>query len=252
MTGMSITPNMLMQEEHRNLSRDKYLSPEERRKRFRVGWMWFTEDQWLFNRTTKDAMWKVLESDKFKLYDLMKVIRVKDDWLDLDRDTPIPVNYDLLLFIWNNYMRIHKNFKPPVFYRPFIKSIGIFVLVLYREDTAYIERFGGMIDHILYDRYDMWAKRDKKSRIEAMCELRDWWYKEDWRLRGKDKLLRLFNMIIDKYDKEPFVRMSIDYIIDMLLANKSRWNRADGLFRPETWFPRGKGQINYIVHGRLA
>lgn len=97
----------------------------------------------------------------------------------------------------------------------------------------------------------MWPK-NKAVRVESLKRLRDWWYEEDWRERGKDKLLKLINTIIELYETEPFITQSIDFMIDNLLLNANKWDYAHGVFEPTMWYPRGKCQINYIVHGRRA
>lgn len=75
----------------------------------------------------------------------------------------------------------------------------------------------------------MWPK-NKAVRVESLKRLRDWWYEEDWRERGKDKLLKLINTIIELYETEPFITQSIDFMIDNLLLNGT--TRMGSLNRP--------------------
>jgi hypothetical protein len=142
-----------------------------------------------------------------------------------------------------------------VIYRLGIKKVGIIFLTLYREDSAYTERFGGFIQYIIDHRKE-WIG-DKAKRLEFLRNLRNWWYVEDWRSRGKDELARFFDWDFDLYDTEPFVTESIDYFIDNLLLNSGSWDRVldpkgVSYFSPAKWYPRGKGTINYLCHNRKS
>lgn len=221
-------------------------------KKLRIGWMWATPDQWMLHRTTKDGLWKKLNSDEdFSLVDLTRLLAVKEEWIEMRPTDKIPVNYPLLLFTWRHYYKDFRKLKPPLFWRLAIKKIGIFVLTLFKEDSAYCERIGGVIQYIIEHKED-WPKDDKQTRLMALQDTRDWWYEEDWRTRGKERLLKLVNKIIDLYEHDEFIQKSLDFVIDMMIANESKWIRADGFFTPEKWYPRGKGQVNYVVHGRRS
>lgn len=224
------------------------IPPEQ--KRLRIGWMWATKDQWLLHRTTKDALWAILRKDDFSVGDFIKALCVKEEWIEIQPEDKIPVNYPLYLSLWKHYLKVYTKMDPPLLYRMGIRRIGTFILTLLKEDSAYIERLGGVTQMIIRNP-QMWPK-NKQVRIESMKQLRDWWYREDWRERGKDKLYRLVTRIIDLYETEPFVTRTIDWFIDNLLLNADKWNYANGFFEPANWYPRGKGQINYIVHGRKA
>jgi len=105
----------------------------------------------------------------------------------------------------------------------------------------------GAIQYLI-DHEEDW-KRNPEKTLE---NLRDWWYKEDWRERGKPNLLKLVNKIIDLYKNEMFVRLTINFFVGNIILNKDKWQSPEGCYDPKYWYPRGKGQINYIVHGRRS
>ncbi len=224
----------------------------EKVRKLRLGWLWASEDQWMLHRTTKDGLWKALQSDSDpSIIDMIRLLHVKEEWIEIRPEDKIPINYPLFLFAWKEYLKRYRKMNPPLAWRLAIKPAGIFILTLYKEDSAYCERFGGVVQYIL-DHKDDWPKDNKETRLMALRDTRDWWYEEDWRERGKDKLLRLANKIINLYDTEPFIQKTVDFMIDTLIANEKNWNPADGFFKPERWYPRGKGQVNYLCHGRRS
>lgn len=218
-------------------------------RKLRLGWLWASPDQWMLHRTTKDGLWGLLNTDEFHVTDIFKLLIVKEEWIEIRDTDKVPMNYPLLLFAWGHYLKIYRKMNPSLVWRLGVKKLGIFILTLYKEDSAYVERIGGAIEYII-DHKEDWPRGNKQVRLMALQDLRDWWFEEDWRTRGKDKLLRLFNKVIDLYDNDEFVRKSIDYFVDTMIVNAEKWDRANGFFRPEKWYPRGKGQVNYIVHGR--
>jgi hypothetical protein len=220
-------------------------------QKLRIGWSWGSPDGWILHRNIKDRIWDMLNGGKFDLKTLISFLSVKEEWLEIRENDKVPINYHLLLFIWDNYKSKYKTFKPPILYRLGVNKLGIIILTLYREDSAYTERIGGAIQYIM-DHEEDWPKGDKEARIMALQDLKQWWWEEDWRERGKDRLAMIFDFIIDQYEKEPFVTLTIDYWINNLLANKKNWDNAQGWFKPECWYPRKKGIINYIVHGRKS
>ena len=162
-------------------------------KKLRIGWLWASPDQWMLHRTTKDGLWAKLNKDEdFSILDLVQLLHIKDDWIEMRPEDKIPVNYPLLLFTWKEYLKSYRKLKPSLMWRLGIKKIGIFILTLYKEDSAYCERLGGVIQYII-DHKEDWPKGNKELRLLALQDTRDWWYEEDWRTRGKERLLRLVN-----------------------------------------------------------
>ena len=216
-----------------------------------IGVTWDTPDGWLLHRANKLPIWKALYERRFGLKLLAQIIMIKESWIELKIGHAYPPNYPLLKFIRDGYQRNSRGFGGTALHRTAVNKAGILLLTLYKEDSAYTERLGGMMQHIL-DNAENWRSASKENRVLLLRELRDWWYAEDWRQRFKDRVTFMIDWVIERYERDPFITHSLNYVIDMLLANKNNWEQADDVFRPESWYPRGKGQINYICHGRAS
>jgi hypothetical protein len=215
-----------------------------------IGWKWNTPDGWMFHKKDKLEFWRVLGEKRFSLEMAAKLLEVKESWIERKEGDVCPPNFFLLKSIIDRYLESCADFKPPLLYRLAVHKIGIMVLALYLEDTAYMERLGGMLQHIL-DRTEQWDQAGPGCRAAQLEELRDWWHTEEWRQRYKEQITFLFNWIIEHYQKDPFIQKSIDFGIDCLLLNKENWQQADRIFNPKNWYPRGKGQVNYLCHGGI-
>jgi hypothetical protein len=219
------------------------------RSQLRIGWLWNTPEKFNFHWVVKDILRKQLTAKNIDLKLIYEMMKVNRSWIEVRDGEVCPANYPMLLFIWKRYIAQYRKFKPPLLYRLAIEKLGIVALTLFKEDVAYTSRMGGVIQYI-YENEEEW--KIKENRPLLLRDLLAWWEEEDWREYSKDFLRGAFEFIIEKYDTEPFVQKTVDYWIDNLLANKKNWYDGDGFFTPEKWYPRGTGQINYIVHGRKA
>lgn len=139
------------------------------------------------------------------------------------------------------------------------------VIALYRLDSAYFERIGGILTFILIHHKE-WVGKNKADRVKFLKILRNWWNEKDMRERYKDLFRNFFDYVIDCYEKREFYTKSIDFLMDWHIAhgvgkpgeeNKDVWlvpNDQNGLqiFDPANWYPRGKGQVNYLLHHSSA
>jgi hypothetical protein len=223
----------------------------EDKKKLRIGWSWGSPDGWILHRDNKDPLWQMLEGGKFDLKIVISILKVKEEWLEIRDTDNIPINFRLLLFVWNHYKTVYKKMKPSILYRLGVNRLGILILTLYREDSAYTERIGGAIQYILEHEED-WPKGDKEARLLALQDLKQWWWEEEWRQRGKERLALVFDFLIEQYEKDPFVQHTIDFWVDNLIGNKKNWDDGNGYFKPESWYPRQKGIINFLVHARRS
>lgn len=220
--------------------------------KLRIGWSWGSDDGWILHRNIKDGLWGCLNEDGgINLLPIFKIIAsVKESWLDVRPGDKVPPNYKLFKYLFDNYKKIYRNLKPSIIYRVGIIRVMILVLTLFKEDSAYTERLGGLSQYIL-DHSDDWVKGDIEARLLALEDLKLWWYEEDWRARQKDTFAKLFDWVIEKYETDEFIRNTVDFWIDGIIINKSNWI-YDDFFTPIRWYPRGKGQCNYLCHGRMT
>jgi hypothetical protein len=217
--------------------------------KLRLGWLWDTPERWHWNKTTKSHIKNMIKERRFDLKTLYHLLEVNEDWLEVKEGEKAPVNYSMLHFIYKRYMGVYRKFKPPLLWRLGIKKLLIVFLTAYKEDTAYCERIGGCIQYII-DNKEVWAARDKESRLLAMQDLKLWWSEEDWRIYSHDFIEFMFDTLIEQYESEEFVRKTVDFWIENILINAEKWNRANRYFNPTSWYPRGKGSVNFLVHGK--
>lgn len=103
----------------------------------------------MLHRTTKDALWSILSKDELSVKDFISALCVKEEWIEIHPEDKIPTNYPLFLALWKHYLKVYKRFNPPIVFRLGIRRIGIFILTLLKEDSAYIERLGGVAQMII-------------------------------------------------------------------------------------------------------
>jgi hypothetical protein len=217
----------------------------------RIGWKWDTEERWHFHVTNKQALWKMLNDRQLSIRGLYDALQVNEDWLEVKEGEKRPHNYEMFYYLFKKYKSNYRKLKPPILYRLAVMRVLIICIALYKEDTAYTERMGGAVEYII-DHAEDWEGKSKEDRLLLLRDLKQWWEEEDWRARTKGIIGYIFDFIIDQYEHEPFVEKSINFWVDSILLNKSKWNRCEGWFNPEKWYPRGKGQVNYLVHGRTC
>jgi hypothetical protein len=212
----------------------------------RIGWKWDNPERFRFHWDTKDQLRKQLSSGKVDITTLYKMLWVDESWIRVKDGESEPPNFQLFVFIYDGYMKKMKSFRPSFIYRMLTNKVLIVFLTMIREDTAYTSRVCGTIEHI-YEQSEAW--KNKSNRPRLLRELRDWWEEEDWREYSKVFIRGAFEWIIKKYTTDKFIRASIDHWIDNILVNKDQWD-SDPDFDVTHWYPRGTGQMNYLVHGR--
>lgn len=215
----------------------------------RLGWKWDNPERFRFHWDTKAHLRDQLSTGKIDLKTLYSLLWVDESWINTREGETYPPNYMLFKFIWQRYKQVYRKFKPPLLYRLLINKVGIIVLTLIKEDSAYTTRVYGTIEQI-FENADEW--RVKENRLLLLKDLKDWWEEGDWREYSKVFIRTIFDWIIENYETEPFVRMTVDFWLDNLLANQHNWDYIEGSCNIERWYPRGFGQVNYLVHGRNA
>jgi hypothetical protein len=119
-----------------------------------------------------------------------------------------------------------------------------FLLALYKQDSAYYERIGGHVT-LFISNEENW----KKDKIASLISYYNWWNINDVRGYSKKWINSAWVTLIELYQTKEFVKLSVDWIMEYLFAHKEEWV-TDGEFDPKRWYPRGKGQITYLVSGR--
>jgi len=212
---------------------------------------WFdgaTGDGWNFHG--KD---KTLIRDFFALegkpsaFKVLKMLTLKKEWLKDDGEGN-PENFLLLMKLKDDYFAEVKSRKirVPMLENMVLEKAWDFLLTLYRQDSAYFERIGGVITYIITNE-KLWTK-DVEARRAFIRGIKAWWKVNDMRPRARDIIEYIFDYIIRKYETEPFYTRSIDFVIDWIIAHKAEWVMHQ-FYSPDWWYPKGKGQVNWMIHG---
>lgn len=216
-----------------------------------------TKEGWQFHKKTKDILRNICDTEKPEEQpDLRKLkeICVDSRLLKFESGERKPVNWDILLVIQVSYNRylgdLYKEL--PVKEKIFVlglKKLAIIrrfeevFLVCYKVDKAYFSRFGALMTTILANA-DGFSGDDKSL---ALRSLQEWYNNAEGRERGKSWLNWFFDYFISHYERgDVFYRKSINYCVDMLIANKSNWVVHEA-FAPSNWF----SEDNYtnLVYG---
>lgn len=211
-----------------------------------IGAGWHTEEGWKFHMESKNTIRRWIENTSN--LDILRGLFVDEKWIIPNKGDKVPMNYPMLLELWATYKKTYPTFGPSLTERLIVPRIAVFVLTCFREDTAYIERIGGVITCMLDD-MNVEEFKDKEKRYDALVALRDWWYRNDQRPRAKEWVGAMWEELLKLYQTSPFVKQSLDFIIDWLIENKARWEPQER-YNPNKWYPYGVGQVNFVIHGR--
>lgn len=211
-----------------------------------IGPGWHTEEGWKFHVDTKSTLRKWV--DDTSNFNILRALTVDEKWIYPKQEDLIPANYTLLLRIFQEYNKIYTTFKPSLVERLIAPKFGITVLTLYKEDSAYLERIGGvitcMLDERNYKEFD-----NEETRYNALVGLHEWWKRNDKRPRSLKWVGAIWEEFLSQYQTNEFVKTSADFIIDSLLDNRDNWEYMER-FNPNMWYPYGSGPVNFIIHGR--
>ena len=205
-------------------------------------------DGWEFHNQQKQIARQALEKEKLTLSDLA-ALSIDIKFFRIDKGDPDKPNYAFLMKMnseYEKFRKTHKHYEKKLSMKERIalNQAGKFLLALYKQDSAYYERIGGHICTFIANE-ELW----KKDHVQALHFYYDWWSKNDIRGYSKKWINSAWVTLIELYQEKEFIRMSVDWIMEYLHAHKDEW-KMDPEFHPDRWYPKGKGQITYLVSGR--
>lgn len=218
----------------------------------RVNNKWENEEAWNFHIRDKNKMREIiLSDDEDKMKELAEI--PLDEKL-LTPDNPNegdPPNMDFLRKMWAEYYKYAQQIGIPIFERVWLESGGKRILALYRQDSAYAERIGGVMQYIMYNGKAWKRCKTKKQRLEFINDAKAWWNENDARDRTRPWIEKMWNKMIDWYARKEFWEKSVNFIINYCVDHEKEW-QAHVMFDPKVWYPRGRGTINIGVHGGMG
>ena len=210
---------------------------------------WYSDDDsFQFHIENKDRLREILMSENCKELKLIKDIIVNKNWLykTEENERDLFPNTDFIRKLAEEYIKYSKTIRVPPVIKLKLDDMVMYIAALYRWDSAYMERGGGVIQFIYYNKAH-WIGKTKDEKVKFLKAVRDWWNKCDERDRTREWLMNLFNCMIKRYEKQEFWYKSINWVFDYIIEHESEWEKS-GQFDPVVWFPKGRGQINNLVH----
>jgi hypothetical protein len=247
-----------------------------------------------------DGLWNKLESFnchilcKGKFREIIEEDRIEDlDLLPINPawathepgDGGLVKNEEFLNAMYNNwkqmadkYLKGYTGDKEKV--KNGVDKAWMMFITVYRNDSAYFERLGGMISFLVYGEF---CKKRKTCKITcpsklSSCELTTpedighvldkllkiknidqehsvileglhrWWKANDKRLRSKLWIDTSFKIMIRKYKTDIFFRRTINMGLIFIANNADKW-QDDDMFHPGNWFPKRRGKFCNAMFG---
>lgn len=128
------------------------------------------------------------------------------------------------------------------------KGFLIFIAV-YRNDSAYFERLGGMISFLASNKERLLKIKNLDQEHAIILEnLHQWWKDNDTRIRTKLWINNAFKLLIKKYKTDMYYRRCINMCLIFIVNNADRW-QDDNTFHPDNWFPKKRGKFCNAMFG---
>lgn len=218
-----------------------------------VGNKWNNDDGWEFHNLAKNCIRGFLDGSCTE--ESFKELEVQDWWYeglseeDRKNGCTEPANVELLKEIIKAYIQAveEKKIKVPLKYFMY-KKLLYFALSIYVQDSAYYERFGGIITFLVNeipkhpDTYE-----GNKKILENTYK---WYLQVETRNYGKQWMIGAFQKIIGRYSKERFYQQSVDVFLEQMRLHRTEFLYSER-FNPDKWFPKGRGQISWLLEGRV-
>lgn len=221
--------------------------------------LWNTAESFLFHITTKNKIREVIENDpncEGLLLNSLADLPVNERWAICEPgDGGNVKGEDFLWAMLKNYKDNIDNYltdtDPEQRERQKAGAINCanMALAVYRNDSAYFERLGGMVSFLS-------ANVDKLNKIKNVDQeysiilegLHRWWKSNDKRLRSKLWIDGTFKILIKKYKTDMFFRRSINMCLIFIVKNHEHW-ADDESFNPDNWFPKRRGKFCNAMFG---
>lgn len=247
---------------------------------------WNTKESFLFHITTKNQIREVVESED-DLIDKLADLPVNDKWAICEPgDGGFVKGEDFVVAMFNNwrsnadkYLDGYSGDKERA--KSIVTKGATMAIAVYRNDSAYFERLGGMISFLVFGKFckksstcvnrdkcigiskckiitpdDIGYVIDKLKKVanidqehSAIIEgLHRWWKANDKRLRSKLWIDGAFKLILKKYKTDVFYRRTINMCLIFIVNNAEHW-KDDETFNPNNWFPKKRGKFCNAMFG---
>jgi len=219
-----------------------------------VGNRWDNDEGWEFHNLAKNCIRGYLTGElNEKAFDNLKVQEWWYEGLteeDIKNGKTEPANVDLLKTIIKEYIAAVEagKIKVPLKYKMY-KALLYFALSLYVQDSAYYERFGGIITFLIFELEK--HSTDHKGNKEIIAAAYMWYQRSETRKYGTQWMNGAFEKMIAGYGKNRFYTQSLDVFLDSMRVHRKEFLYSER-FNPDNWFPKGRGQISWLLEWRTS
>jgi len=167
-------------------------------------------------------------------------------------DGRVVKNEMFLKSMTDNYFEIYEKFKPSDEEKKVARKMILLVLALYRNDSAYFERIGGVITYVIknYKKFKCVQDDPWGDYTKLLIGVYKWWKMNDKRKRTKRWIAWMFIHVIKKYQENQFYRHSVNWALIFLYVDHAKWE-DDVQFSPDRWFPRSRGKFSNALYGGM-
>lgn len=210
---------------------------------------WINDDSWQFHIANKTAIRLFSEDRKCSKLQLLSDLVIREDWKHFEKPEEEAPNTDMIRNCVDAVMAEIESgkIKVPKSMVPFIKKLMDTVSALYLQDSAYLERMGGVMT-VLLANSDKWYGKSKEERKHAFEATRGWWNAQDTRERTRAMIDNLWACFMVYYTKKKWFADTVDFCMDYFAERKEEW-KVIPMFNPEEWYPRKRGAIQNAVMG---
>lgn len=205
----------------------------------------------IFHIQDKDKLRTMVDNDPEAKGSLLKIFSELAFNGKLARTTepgeiPVP-NEQFIIRLVEDYNNAFNSYRPG-FIEKRIKDRALdFLVALYRVDSAYFERIGGIISYLIAQHSTKFTDING-NYLNSIIDTHEWWNESDYRERSRGWIDWGFRFIENKYKTDPFYKKSINHVFLFINLNKQNW-AFDKRYNPEFWFPYGRGMECNMLHG---
>jgi len=213
---------------------------------------WTNDDSWQFHIANKTLIRKFSEDRKCSKLQMIADLVIKDDWKHFDKPEEEAPNTAMIRDCIDAIMAAIESgkIKVPKTQRIFVKKIMDVASALYLQDSAYLERMGGVWTLLLANS-DKWYGKPRGDRQHAIEQARTWWNANDTRERTRVMIDNIWACFLLYYTKKPWFADVVDFGMDYFAERKADW-KVLGIFNPEEWYPKKRGAIQNMVMGGMG
>lgn len=210
--------------------------------------LWDTDIAWNLHIESKNKFREMIAADPEASGSSIKLLRelIFDDRLAYEKTDKLVLNEAFLYNLTVDYKAVYKSYKPGLIEKQLVDRMINFTLALYRNDSAYFERIGGVITFIVKN-HEKFDSMDGDYK-EALIKIRDWWDVNDKRDRTRPWIMWVFNFVINKYGRDKFYKKSVNHALYWIHLNARLWKQNPN-YHPDYWFGKKKGKQVMELYG---